>query len=96
MYTILYGHIGHFQSLLVTHHHSSPFLKTHKHCHRDIANHYARQSIELCIGNQGDLWNTSCWRNRMLEKQDVQQHGAVWTADDHLPVVSSVVVSLGA
>jgi len=32
----------------------------------------------------------------MLEKQNAQQHGAVWTTDDHLPVVSSVVVGLGA
>jgi len=24
----------------------------------------------------------------MLEKQNAQQHGAVWTTDDHLPVVS--------
>ena len=31
----------------------------------------------------------------LLEKQNIQQYGAVWTTDDHLPIVSSLVVSLG-
>jgi len=28
-------------------------------------------------------------------EENAQQHGTVWTTDDHLPVVSSGVVSLG-
>jgi len=32
----------------------------------------------------------------LLEKQNAQQHGAVWTTANHLPIVSSVVESLGA
>ena len=30
----------------------------------------------------------------MLEKQNAQQYGAVWTTNNHLPLVSSVVESL--
>jgi len=32
--------------------------------------------------------------NSLLEEQNVQQHGTVWTTDDHLPIVSSVVECL--
>ena len=40
--------------------------------------------------------NYSVWINsfHLLEEQNVQQYGTVWTTDDHLPIVSSVVENL--